>query len=284
MDGWSKALALAPGLVVSTAVFVVVGAALPGPAGLAVTLVGLACTAGLLSGGGERAAARLLWAARPPTAAELRVLAPAVAPVCQRGLGPPVVELRVRDRDEPTAQGLGRRTVVVSRGLVNGVQDGRVPADEAAAVLLHAAALVRAGMVRSDLAIRFWSLPWLALRGVTAMVLAAFGALPLTRPLWRAQGVVAAVAVAQAASQRYAAIGGVIAAMTLVSYAAPTWEQRWQRRLLLAGDHETAAHGMAPALARHLRRLPANPTVRERLARLEPGRDRAPVGLVETLR
>ena len=285
VDGWGKVLAVAPGMVVSTVLLAVIGAALPGPPELALWVAGLACTVALVAGRGEGAAARLLWGARPARPGELRVLAPAVAQVCRRGFGPPVVELRVRGRESGvTAGGVGRRTVVVSRGLIDDMQDGRLPADQAAALMVHAAALVRAGLVRFDPAIRVWSLPWLAVRGAVDGIATAFGALPLTRLVWRGRAVVAAIAVAQTASQGYAAIGGVIAVATVLSYAAPAWERRWQRRLLVVGDREAAAHGMAAALARYLRTLPATTIIRERLAELESGSDRAPVGVVDTLR
>jgi len=49
---------------------------------------------------------------------------------------------------------------VVSAGLVGAVRDGQLPVDQAAAVLGHGAGVVLSGVVRSDPALAFWTLPW----------------------------------------------------------------------------------------------------------------------------
>lgn len=278
---WSKALAVAPGLVASTVLTVLGGAALPGPVGLVLFVGGLSCAGLLAAGRGERAAARLLCRSRPLTGTEQAVLAPAMTLACRQGLGAPRTDIRVRTHClDVAANPLGRRTVIVSNGLVDAVQDGDLAVEEAAAVIVHAAALLQAGMARSDALIAFWSLPWTLVRGIAAAVASVFRPIPLTAAMWRLRGVVAAIATVQVVAQGYVGIDLVIAAVTVVSYGTPVWERQWDERLALVGDRDVVARGMGPALAGFLRRGPASRQVRDRLARLESPRHRPSVGLV----
>ena len=279
--GWIKALAVVPGLVVSTVLIVIVGAVLPGPVGLAVFVGGTACVGLLAAGRGERAAARLLCHSRPVTGTERAVLAPAITLLCRQGLGPPLTDIRVRTYStDISADPLGRRTLIVSSGLVDAVREDDLASEEAAAGMVHAAALVHAGMARSDAVIAFWSLPWRLVRGVAAVVAAVFRPIPLTAAVWRLRGVVAAVATVQVALDGYFGIGVVIAAVTVVSYGMPVWERQWDARLERIGDREVVARGMGPALAGFLRRCPATPQGHDRLDRLESPRHRPAMGLV----
>src|ERR1035437_4983595 len=88
-----QALARSPGLFVSTVLTCMVGALLPPLPGLALFVGGLALTLALCAGGLERPAVRLLGRARVLSEAEAAALAPAIALLCQKGLGPPTVEL-----------------------------------------------------------------------------------------------------------------------------------------------------------------------------------------------
>lgn len=92
------------------------------------------------------------------------------------------LRLQVRDDAVPIAAGgAGRRTVVVSAGLVAAVRDRQLPVDQAAAVLGHGAGVVLSGAVRSDPALEFWTLPWQALHGLGEGLSRAFRWLPLVR-------------------------------------------------------------------------------------------------------
>src|ERR1035437_3584846 len=127
--GMSHALARSPGLVVSTLLTCMVGALLPSLPGLALFVGGLTLTVVLCAGGLERPAVRLLGRARVLSEAEAAAMAPAIALLCQRGLGPPAVELYARDGEVGISAGAaGRRSVVVSAGLLQAVQLGHLPA------------------------------------------------------------------------------------------------------------------------------------------------------------
>src|SRR5450631_4420586 len=117
--GMSQALARSPGLVVSTVLTCMVGALLRPLPGLTLFVGGLALTVVLCAGGLERPAVRLLGRARVLSEAEAAALTPAIALLCQIGIGPPVVELYARDGEVGiSAGGAGRHSVVVSSGLL----------------------------------------------------------------------------------------------------------------------------------------------------------------------
>ncbi len=104
---------------------------------------------------------------------------------------------RVQEGAVPIAAGgAGRRTVVVSAGLVAAVRDGRLPVDQAAAVLGHSAGVVLSGAVRFDPALEFWTLPWQVLRGLAEGVSRAFRWLPLVWWAWKCRFILAAIAAA----------------------------------------------------------------------------------------
>lgn len=277
-----KALAVTPGLLISTVVTVMVGMVLPPLAGLVLFVGGLLSAVVLLAGAGEATAARVLLFSRPVRPHELHTLAGALTLLCRAGLGPPVIKLRVRT-GEPSisAGGIGRRTVVVSGGLLEAVEDASLPQEQAAAVIAHAAALTRGRFVRHDPVIGFWSLPWQVLTA-TGQVLASVGRqLPLTPLVWRLRGVVIGIAVVQNVQLHQIWLAVTIGCIGVVSYAMPAWERRWQQLLREAGDAAVREAGLAPALAAFLRRCPRTPSVRARLRGLEQSSQRpAALGLM----
>ena len=283
MTRWmSKVLAVTPGVLISTAVTCMVGAVLPAPAALLVFTGGLLAAAALAIGAAEEAAARLLMFSRPVTPAEVGRLAGTLTLLCRVGLGPPLVQLRVRTGEKAIAAGgFGRHTVVLSSGLLEAIEDGSLPDEQAAAVIAHAAGLVRGGLVRADPVIAFWTLPWQLLRAVCQTISSAGARLPLTSLAWRLRVVVIGVAVVQCLAQHQLWLAVTIGCIGAVSYAMPVWERRWQTMLTDRGDDAVDAAGLGPALAVFLRRCPRTVSVRRRLHRLESGARPAPaLGLV----
>src|SRR5450631_2771940 len=195
--GMSHALARFPGLFVSTVLTCMVGALLPPLPGVTLFVGGLALIVVLCAGGLERPAVRLLGRARVFSEAESVALAPAIALLCQKGIGPPVVGLYARDGEVGICAGAaGRHSVVVSSGLLQAAQLGQLPADQAAGVIAAAVGRIRLGQTRFDVAVEFWTIPWQLVR-VACAAIARTVAFPLTRFAWRIRFVVAAVAVAQ---------------------------------------------------------------------------------------
>jgi len=268
-----RALAHAPGVVVSTVVSAALVSVLPGPLSWVVWIAAAAATVGPLAGAAEPAAVRALFGARALTPAEAAALAPAVVLLCQRGLGPPVVRLYLWPGVRPvSARGAGRRSVLVSEGLVAQVRQGQLPPDQGAAVMAHAAGLVRAGALRSELGIRLWTTPWRFLRRLAVAVGAAGGHLPLVALMWRARFVVGLVALGQgvSAGQPEAAVAGALSAAVVgLSYLVPRWERAWSEHLQAVGDEQVARAGLAPALADLLLRQSRSAATFERVQALE---------------
>lgn len=267
--GTLQALDRAPGLFVSTVLTCLVGALLPPLAGLVLFVGGLGVMVALCAGHLEEPAVRLLGRARALSQAQAAALAPAVALLCQQGLGPPAIELYVRDGQVGISAGAaGRRSVVVSAGLVQGAHLGLVPAEHAAGVIAEAAGRIRLGQTRFDLAVAFWAIPWQLVRAPCLTIARTTGAFPLAQFAWRIRFVVAAVAVTQSVADGRIAAGVVVAVFIAQTYLAPRWQRQWDRCSQDAADRFVAAHELGDALGRFLRRCPPEPRTLERIHRL----------------
>ena len=264
--GMSQALARSPGLVVSTVLTCMVGALLPPLPGLTLFAGGLGLAAVLCAGGLEQPAVRLLGRARVLSEAEAAALAPAIALLCQKGIGPPVVGLYARDGEVGICAGAaGRHSVVVSSGLLQAAQLGQLPADQAAGVIAAAVGRIRLGQTRFDVAVEFWTIPWQLVRAVCLAIAKTVGLLLLTQFAWRIRFVVAAVAVAQSVADGGIAEGLVVAAFIALTYLAPRWQRNWGMRSQNDSDRFVADHELGDALGRFLRRCPPEPRTLERI-------------------
>ncbi len=146
-----KVLAVSPGVLFSVAVASVVLPALPDVVAAALFYGGVVVGSLSITGAGERATAALVLRAHSLAPEQQETLASTLTLVCRAGLGPPLVEVRIRrSAGPPAACAFGRRTVVVTSGLIDALEDGDMTADEAAAVIVHASTLVRTGLVRFD--------------------------------------------------------------------------------------------------------------------------------------
>ena len=266
-------LAYAPGVLVSTLLTLILGVLLPAPGGWVVFLGSVLSVTVLLSGRAEPVAVRAWFRARRPTPAESAALAPMVALLCQRGLGPPVVDLWVQPRVFPVSVSvMGRRSVVLSGGLIATVRTGKLPTDQAAALGAHAAGVLRAGAVRSDAALMFWTLPWQVLRGFSQGSAQAFSGLPLVAWAWRLRFVVGVISLVQSWNEGSvgAKVGGCLAAAVItLSYLIPRWESAWAATIRHLGDEQAKQAGLAEPLARFLRRCSSTPATFERIHRLQ---------------
>jgi hypothetical protein len=264
--GMTHALARSPGLVVSTVLTCMVGALLPPLAGLTLFVGGLALMGVLCAGALERPAVRLLGRARVLSEAEAAALAPAIALLCQKGLGPPAVEFYARDGVLAISAGeAGRHSVVVSAGLLRAAQLGHLPADQAAGVIAAAVGRIRLGQTRFDVSVAFWTLPWQLLRAVCLAIAKSLSWFPLTQFAWRIRFVVAAVAVAQSVANGRSAGGVVVAVFVALTYLAPRLHRQWELRSQNDSDRFVADHELGEALARFLRRCPPEPRTLERI-------------------
>ena len=267
--GMSQALARSPGLLVSTVLTCLVGALLPPLPSLMFFFGVLTMTLVLCAGGLERPAVRLLSRARVLSEVEAVALAPAIALLCQKGLGPPAVEFYARDGVVGISAGAaGRHGVVVSAGLIQAAQLGQLPADQAAGVIAAAVGRIRLGQNRFGLAADFWTIPWQLVHAVCLGIARTVGWLPLTQFAWRIRFVVAAVAVAQSVANGRIAGGVVVAVFIALTYLASRWQLQWDLRSQADSDRFVADHGLGDALGRFLSRCPPEPRTLERIHRL----------------
>jgi hypothetical protein len=250
--GMSQALARSPGLFVSTVLTCMVGALLPPLPGLMLFVGGLALMVVLCAGGLERPAVRLLVRARILSEAETAALASAIALLCQKGLGPPAVEIYARDGEVGISAGAaGRRSVVVSAGLVQAVQLGQLPAEQAAGVIAAAVGRIRLGQTRFDVAVEFWTIPWQLVRAVALAIVKTVGLFPLARFAWRIRFLVAALTVAQSVADDFIGGGFVVAVFIALTYLTPRWQRQWDVRSQDDSDRFVADHELGVQNSRH---------------------------------
>lgn len=282
MPVWvAKTLAVGPGSVVSVVVVALTLATAPGPiaAGAALVLAGVVAAAGHRAWEGPVVA--IILGARRLRPSELDDLAAVLTQLCQAGLGPPVVDVRVKRSRAIGAMGAGRRTVIVSTGLIETVVLGDLPSHQAAAVVGHSAVLVREGLTRADLLIGCVSAPWRAMRAAIQCIWRWARRLPLTQAAWRLRVVVVAVAVVQAVQAGRVEFAVAIAAIGTFSYALPVWERRWHQLLVRVGDEGVARVGFGDDLVAFLHTSPRTDDTRKRLRTLLPSGTRRPaLGIV----
>jgi len=276
-----KLLAYGPAVMVSVLLTFMVGSVLPPLVGLGVFVAGLVVMVALLLGAGEDLAVKVLCRGRHLSPAEVEALAPAVAMLCQRGVPMGTLRLRVQPAAIPIgAFGAGRRTVVVTAGLVGAVRDNQLPVDQAAAVLGHGAGVVLSGAVRSDLALEFWTLPWQLVRAFGSALAAPFRRLPLIGLAWKGRFLVALVAAVQAVMADQGAVAVVLVVGCALTYLVGFWERAWVATVRDIGDAQVLQSGLGEALSRFLLRCSSSPQTHERVHALSGPARRPRLALV----
>ena len=148
--GWSKARAVSIPIVTSTSMTCAMGAVLPPLPGLVLFTLGMVIACLLVVGRMEPLVVRVVYGGAPLTAEDHRALGPVLAVLRSYGLGPPTVRFWVRpgsSSDGPIS--VGRRSVLVSRGLIAAISSGEVGVERAATLLARPAGLVRGGGQRA---------------------------------------------------------------------------------------------------------------------------------------
>ncbi|MGB7447602.1 MAG: hypothetical protein WA892_00585 [Ornithinimicrobium sp.] len=146
--------------VVSLMLLVTVGAALPGP--------GLEALAGATAGGtvlaltpwGERAVVRLFLRSKAPTLFQRYTLAPVAHALLRHGVPATGSTLLVTRCGSTQARYVGRRTVVVTTGLIEALARRRLSPEDVASVIAHEVGVSRAGLTRYDAALLVLLAPW----------------------------------------------------------------------------------------------------------------------------
>lgn len=107
-----------------------------GPAALTLVVV-LLLAAAAGTGPGERWLARVFLRARAPRLHQRHTLASVAEVLLRHGVPPQRFELLIGPGQQIDVTALGRRTVVVSSGLVDAVWSGQLRPQQAAAVITH---------------------------------------------------------------------------------------------------------------------------------------------------
>jgi hypothetical protein len=239
--GWAKARAASVPMLASTAMTCMVGALLPPTPGLVLVTLGVVIAAALMVGGVEPFAVRMLYGGAPPTAADQRVLAPVLTVLCPQGLGPPLVRIWVRPGNASAGvTAAGRSSILVSRSLIGAISSGDLGVERAAALVAHAAGLVRGGATRGDLSIRFWTIPWVVMTHAMVGAARSFGVLPLVRVMWGARWLLTAVAAVQTVAESHAALTVLVVSIGATSYVWPRWVRVWHTQRRAVGDDAVA--------------------------------------------
>ncbi|GAA1149792.1 hypothetical protein GCM10009606_30670 [Nocardioides aquiterrae] len=264
-----RVVTLAPALLVSFVLTVVVCALLPPALGLLAFLAAAGVLIALAIGQLEVPAIAALTRSRPATAAELQVMAPVLAELGGRGVD--VDALFVRRRQVPSipvAMAIPDRAVVVTPGLVDAAYRGGVTAAEAAAAIAHAVGRRRAIRPRLELAVLAATTPWRLVVATFRGVGRAFAWLPFMRLAWTLRGVVGVICIVQSVAEGRAAPGILGGAVIALTYLVPAAGRRIEARSEAAADQLVVSLGLGSVLAGLLRRH-GHPMTLERLQRLE---------------
>ncbi len=264
-----RVVTLAPALLVSFVLTVVMYALLPPALGLVAFMAAGGVLVALAMGQLQLAVLAALTSSRPATEAEFRVMAPVLAELGGRGVEIATLFVRRAQRPStPVAVAIGRRTVVVSPGLVDATYRGGVTGAEAAAALAHAVGRHRALRPRLELAVLAATTPWRLIVATFRGIGRAFAWLPFMRLAWTLRGVVGVICVVQSMVEGRAwagLLGGVVIALT---YLVPAAGRRIDLRTEAEADQFVLGLGLGPVLAGLLRRY-GHPMTLERMQRLE---------------
>lgn len=264
-----RVVTLAPALLVSFVLTVVVCALLPPALGLVAFLAAGGLLVALAIGQFEVPAIAALTRSRPATAAELQVMAPVLAALGGRDVDVEALFVRRHQgRSTPVAEAITDRAVVVSPGLVDATYRGGVTAAEAAAAMAHAVGRRRAVRPRLELAVLAATAPWRMVVASFRGVGRAFAWLPFMRLAWTLRGLVGVICIVQSVAEGRAAPGILGGAVIALTYLVPATSRRIEARSEAAADELVVSLGLGAVLAGLLRRH-GHPITLERLQRLE---------------
>lgn len=264
--GIRKVLAEGPGVLASGLLWLIMAALLPAPISGAAVLALMVGAGVLAAGWGEAWLIRRLWRGRPISRIQWRILVGSVEHIDPR------TQVWVVPGSGVCAYPVGRRSVMVSSGLLDELVAGILPHQVATALIVGAQAQLQAGMARRDPAIRLWCLP--------ASVISA-----LTRPLrrnglvrlgWTLRPVVFGGAIVQMYAAGWWGIAVALAALLGLTYFAPRWRRAWGAQQVRVFDAAVVAAGRGADLAWWMRRV-EGPHARDRIVALENPRLPQPI-------
>ena len=250
-----RVVALAPALLASFVLTVVVCAPLPPALGLVTFMAAGGVLVALALGQLHGPAIAALTRSRPATETEVRVMAPVLAELSGRGVDVDAVFVRrVQSPSTPMALAIGRCAVVVSPGLVEATYRGGETGAEAAAALAHAVGRREAIRPRLELAVLAATAPARLVVGTFRGVARAFAWLPLVQLVWALRGVVGVICVVQSVVEDRAWTGLLAGAVIALTYLVPAAGRRIELHAEAEADQFVLSLGLGPVLAGLLRR------------------------------
>ena len=269
-----RVVTLAPALLVSFFLTVVVCALLPPALGLVAFVAAGGLLAALALGQLKVPAIATLTSSRPATAAELQVMAPVLADLGARGVAVDALYVRRRQGPStPVAVAIAGRAVVVTPGLVDATYRGGVTAAEAAAAMAHAVGRRRAIRPRLELSVLGATTPWRLVVATFRGVGRAFAWLPFMRLAWTLRGVVGVICMVQSVAEGRAAPGILGGAVIALTYLVPMASRRIETLAEAVADQLVVSLGLGSVLAGLLRRH-GHPMTLDRLQRLKAASDK----------
>lgn len=268
-----RVVTLAPALLVSVVLIVVVCALLPPALGLVAFLAAVGLIVALAAGQLVVPAIATLTRSRLATTAELQVMAPMLAGLGSRGVDVGRVFVRRRQGPSiPVAMGIASRGVVVTAELLEATYTGTITTEECASVVAHAVGRRRAIRPHLELAVLATSSPWRLVVVSFRTVGKAFAWVPFMELAWTLRGVVGVTCVVQSIAEGRAAPGVLGGAVIALTYLVPAANRRVESGAQEAADDLVVSLGLGPVLAGLLRRQ-GSPMTIERLQRLQTAVD-----------
>lgn len=237
--------AVLPGIVLSPALLLIVSVMLPATLGglLLVAYVGAAVV--LASGALEAPGVEVLGRARRATTGEEQLLQGLAVWLVGHGQQVPDLYVARADRGRAAAETAGRHSVVVAPRMLGWLHREQVSEAVVATVVAQAAAGLRVGPSKFDLAVRLLTAPG-------ALVVAGFVRsarwltwVPGVLGLWRIRAVFGIVAAWQCLQAHQVAIAVTTGVLVAVSYTGPAFARAWRRRVEAAADGLVARAGLA---------------------------------------
>jgi len=225
-----KAGATVPQLIASALISLVLWACLPPAIGFGVLVAWVVVSGALALGQLEGPAVRILWRARPPSAAEARELATAWQQAAAI-TGLTGLHLWVGGAAHHPAFAAGPHHLVLAQPLVDRYRAGRLTRDDVVRFILHADGHRRRGYPRFDLLLAFWTWPWDVIRGGCLGIGRLLRWIPLVGFAWRVRFVVAAVAVVQETLAGRPGLAAIIGSFIALTYLTPACGRAWERQL-----------------------------------------------------
>jgi len=240
--------AVLPGIVLSAAFLLFVSAALPATLGglLEVTYVVAALV--LAFGQLEPRAVLLLGRARLATPGEEQLLRGIADWLTSRGLAVPDLYVARSNLGHAAAEPCGRHSVIVAPRMLSWLHRQQVSQAVVATVVAQAAAGLKVGPSRFDLAVRLLTAPGALVVAGFLRIARVFTWVPGVLALFRIRAVFGAVAVWQCLQAHQVTIAITTGLLITVSYTGPACARAWRRLVEADADRTVVRAGLGEQL------------------------------------